>query len=104
VLYDRTFKKFKTFDDYLNTLRKQVRVICFSYVAQTTHRIEYGDLYQEAIIRLFELYSSDLPLDVNYSLKAVKHRLVNYIKKNSRDAMLLRDISNLAYGNKSFED
>jgi len=66
--------------------------------------IEYEDLYQEAIIRLFELYSGDKPIDVNYSLKAVKHRIIDYIRKNSKDAMLLCDVGNLLYSQSERED
>ena len=74
-----------SFNDYFNTLKKQIVKICLEFNKSTDYRIEYDDLFQEASLKLFEIYKERKPLDVNYSLKAVKNHLINYIKKNSKD-------------------
>ncbi len=75
-------KQFSNFNSYFNTLRKQIKKICIKYYRSTNNRIEYDDLFQEASLKLFEIYKEGKPLDINYSLEAVKNCLVNYMLKN----------------------
>ncbi len=94
----------ESFEHYLNAHKKSIQIICSGYEAQTTYRIEYEDLYQEAMLKLFELYTNGKPLDINYSLKAIKHRIIDYIRKNSKDSMLLYGVDNLLYSQNERED
>lgn len=56
--------------------------MCLDYDKTTDYRIEYEDLFQEASLKLFEIYKNNRPLDINFSLKIVRDHLINYIKKN----------------------
>jgi len=75
-------KVFLNFNDYFNTLKKQMAKICLGFNRITNYRIEYEDLFQEASLKLFEIYKDKKPLDINFSLKIVRDHLINYIKKN----------------------
>ena len=74
-----------SFNDYFNTLKKQISRVCSELDKKTNYRIEYDDLFQEASLKLFQMYKNKKPLDVNYSLRAVKNHLLNYIKLCQRD-------------------
>ena len=56
--------------------------MCLEFDKITDYRIEYEDLFQEASLKLFEIYKNNKPLDINFSLKIVRDNLINYIKKN----------------------
>jgi len=74
-------KKFKSFNDYYNTLKKQIGTICLSIEIQTDNNIEYEDLFQEAASKLFELYKNKKSTDVRYSLISVKNHLDNFVRE-----------------------
>ena len=69
-----------SFNDYFNTLKKQISKICLEFDISTNYRVEYDDLFQEASLKLFQIYKNKKPLDINYSLKAIKNHLLDYIK------------------------
>ena len=75
------------FNDYFNTLKKRISKICSELDKKTNYKIEYDDLFQEASLKLFELYKNKRPLDINYSLKAIKNHLLDYIKLCKKDAI-----------------
>jgi len=74
-----------SFNDYFNTLKKQIAKICQGLDKTTNFRIEYDDLFQEASLKLFQIYKDKRPLDINYSLRAVRNHLLNYIKLCQKD-------------------
>ena len=71
-----------SFDDFFNMRKKQISKMCLEFDKITDYRIEYEDLFQEASLKLFEIYKNNKPLDINFSLKIVRDNLINYIKKN----------------------
>ncbi len=75
----------QSFNDFFNARKKQIAKICLEFDKITNHRIEYDDLFQEASLKLFEIYKDKKSLDINYSLRTVKNHLINYIKKNSKE-------------------
>ena len=77
----------QSFNDFFNARKKQISEICRELDKKTNYRIEYDDLFQEASLKLFELYKNKKPLDVNYSLRAIRNHLLNYIKLCQKDAI-----------------
>jgi len=86
----------KTFGDYFNTVKRDIQIICSSINATSDYRTEYQDLYQEATLKLLEIYKNGKPLDVNYVGKSIKNHLLKYAIKNSRDAIGF-NLNNLLY-------
>jgi len=74
----------KDFEYYFNILKKDISKICLGLNKGTGSEIEYKDLFQEASIKLFYLYNGNIPPIKNYLLTAIKHHLIDYIRKNSR--------------------
>jgi len=72
-----------SFDDFFNMRKNQIAKMCIGFNNVTNSHIEYEDLFQEASLKLFEIYEGDKPLDVNFTLKIVRDHLINYVKKNS---------------------
>ena len=77
----------QNFNDYFNTLKKQISETCSELDKKTNYRIEYEDLFQEASLKLFQIYKNKKPLDINYSLKAIKNHLLDYIKLCKKDIL-----------------
>ena len=77
----------QSFDDLFNARKKQITKICLELDKKTNYRIEYDDLFQEASLKLFQMYKNKKPLDVNYSLRAIRNHLLDYIKLCQRDAI-----------------
>ena len=89
--------KFKTFNDYLNTLKNNIQIICFGIDARTDNRIEYDDLFQEAVLKLLQIYKNNEPLDVNFSKKRIRDYLIDYVRKTTKGNIVDFDINNLLY-------
>ena len=77
----------QSFDDLFNARKKQITKICLELDKKTNYRIEHDDLFQEASLKLFQIYKNKKPLDINYSLRAIRNHLLNYIKLCQRDAI-----------------
>jgi DNA-directed RNA polymerase specialized sigma24 family protein len=77
---------FKDFNDYFNTLKVKVAEICRDLDKKTDYNIEYDDLFQEASLKLFKIYTENRPLNINYSLKAVRNSLIDYIRLINRNS------------------
>jgi DNA-directed RNA polymerase specialized sigma24 family protein len=71
-----------SFEHYFNANKKNIQLICSSICTRTDHRIEYEDLYQEAILKLLQNYKDNKPLDINYTLRSIINHLKDYLKKN----------------------
>lgn len=72
-----------SFDDFFNMRKNQIAKMCIGFNDTTNNHIEYEDLFQEASLKLFELYQNKKPLDVNFTLRTVRNHLIDYVKKNS---------------------
>jgi len=77
----------QSFNDFFNARKKQISEICQQLDKTTNYRIEYDDLFQEASLKLFHIYKNNKPLDINYSLRAVRNHLLNYIKLCQKDVI-----------------
>ena len=82
----------KSFEHYLNARKKQVAKMCLGFDRITDYRIEYDDLFQEASLKLFEIYKNNRPLDINFSLKIIRDHLIDYIRKNNRDRAISKGL------------
>ena len=77
----------QSFNDFFNARKKQISEICLELDKKTNYRIEYEDLFQEASLKLFQIYKNKRPLDINYSLRAIRNHLLDYIKLCKKDAL-----------------
>jgi hypothetical protein len=89
----------QSFDDYYNSLKKQICQLCANIDEKTNHRIEYEDLFMEAALKLLQIYRSGKPTDVNYSIRAVKNCLLDYVHKNSNEDVISIGLMNEDYIN-----
>lgn len=87
----------KSFEHYLNANKNTISTICSSIDLTTDYRIEYKDLYQEAILKLFENYIGDKPLNINFTRKCIRNHLIDYVKKNIKEKIVNYNIDNLSY-------
>lgn len=90
-------KNLKSFEHYLNANKKIINTICLSIDLTTDNRIEYDDLYQEAVLKLFENYVGEKPLNINFTRKCIRNHLINYVKKNIKDKLVNYDIDDFLY-------
>jgi len=80
-----TYKKESTFEEFLESHKRTIEYLCRKYsIKDNTKRIEYDDLYQEACIKLFEIYKSDNDICKRYIKVSIKNCLIDYIRKNNR--------------------
>jgi DNA-directed RNA polymerase specialized sigma24 family protein len=88
---------FKNFKDYLNVHKRNIQIICSSIDSTTDYKIEYEDLYQEAILKLLDNYMNGKPTDVNFTKRSIKNHLINYVKKNIKGKRANIDLDNYLY-------
>jgi hypothetical protein len=88
----------KSLDHYLNTHKKYIQIICTSIHNVTDYRIEYEDLYQEALLELVRIYKNKEPLDVNFTRIRIKRYLLNNMLKHTKGRITKQDIDNLFHG------
>lgn len=95
----------KSFEHYFNTHKRYIQIVCTSLNTLTDYKIEYEDLYQEATLKLIEMYKNKEPLDINFTRKVTRDHLINYIRKNIKGAgkLINLDIDNFLYALKKFD-
>jgi DNA-directed RNA polymerase specialized sigma24 family protein len=78
----------KSYEDYLNIYRKDIASICV--LACKNHgnsKIEYEDLYQEATIKLFDIFQKGKAVFKSYTLKSIKNHIKKIYRKDRQDLL-----------------
>ena len=92
-----------SFEHYLNAHKNNIRIICLGIEARTDYRVEYDDLYQEAVLKLFILYENNKPLNVNLTKQCIRNCLIDYKRRVLKGKISDFDISNLLYSSNERE-
>lgn len=80
--YMNRHKEDLSFDDFLNAYKKIIQGLCEYYCYKDkTNKVEYDDLYQEACLKLFEVYKDIDSYNTNFIKAIIKNHIINYIQK-----------------------
>ena len=78
----------KKYEDYLNIYKKDISDICkLECKNHSKSKIEYEDLFQEATIKLFEIFQSNKAMFKSYTLKSITNRIKNLYRKENKDLL-----------------
>lgn len=76
------------YQDYLNIYKKDISDICkLECKNHSKSKIEYEDLYQEATIKLFDIFQKDKAMFKSYTLKSIKNHIKNLYRSEGKDLL-----------------
>lgn len=76
------------YDDYLNIYKKDISNICvLACKNHSDSKVEYEDLYQEATIKLFDIFQKDKAMFKSYTLKSIDNHISNLYRKDRQDLL-----------------
>ncbi len=76
------------YEDYLNIYKKEIFNICkLECKNHSKSKIEYEDLYQEATIKLFDIFSKDKAMFKSYTLKSIRNHIRDLYRKENKDLL-----------------
>ena len=77
-----------TYNDYLKEYESTINEVCNYYCNRdNSNRIEFDDLYQEASLKLLEIYKDIEIGKVKLIKKIIKNHLVDYIRNWTKDSI-----------------
>jgi DNA-directed RNA polymerase specialized sigma24 family protein len=78
----------RSYEDYLNIYRKDIASICvLACKNHSDSKMEYEDLYQEATIKLFDIFQKGKAVFKSYTLKSIKNHVRDLFRKDRQDLL-----------------